>query len=75
MLRLCAELRIGAVETTLPGETLHEASELFLTSSTREIQPLVTVDGRPVGDGEPGRLTEQLAGAYAQMVARELSED
>lgn len=72
VLRLCAALRIGAIETSLPGEVLHEAEELFLTSSTREVQPLVEVDGRPVGDGKPGRLTGRLSQAYSEMVEREL---
>jgi branched-chain amino acid aminotransferase len=73
VLRLCAKLRVGAIETTLPGQVLHEAEELFLTSSTREVQPLVEVDGRPIGDGRPGRLTARLSDAYAEMVERELN--
>jgi branched-chain amino acid aminotransferase len=72
VLRLCARLRIGAVETTLPGQVLHESEELFLTSSTREIQPLVSVDGRPIGNGKPGRVTERLAEAYSEVVRSEL---
>jgi branched-chain amino acid aminotransferase len=73
VLRLCAELRIGAVATALPAEALHEAEELFLTSSTREIQPLVAVASRPIGDGRPGRLTERLREAYSEMVEREMN--
>jgi branched-chain amino acid aminotransferase len=72
ILRLCARLRIGAVETALPHQVLHEVEELFLTSSTREVQPLVAIDGRPVGDGQPGRLTTRLKEAYSEMVNREL---
>jgi branched-chain amino acid aminotransferase len=72
VLRLCARLRIGAVETSLPGQVLHQSEEIFLTSSTREIQPLVAVDGRPIGNGRPGRVTERLAAAYSEMVSAEL---
>jgi branched-chain amino acid aminotransferase len=72
ILRLCAKLRIGAVETALPYQVLHEAEELFLTSSTREVQPLVGVDGRPVGDGRPGRLTTRLMEGYKEMVKAEV---
>jgi branched-chain amino acid aminotransferase len=74
VLRVCAGLRIGAVEAALPGQLLHEVEEAFLTSSTREIQPLVAVDGRPIGEGEPGRLTLRLARAYSDMVKGALSE-
>jgi branched-chain amino acid aminotransferase len=73
VLGLCARLRIGAVETRLPAQVLHESEELFLTSSTREIQPLVVIEDRPIGNGEPGKLTERLAGAYSEMVRAALA--
>jgi branched-chain amino acid aminotransferase len=72
LLRLCARLRIGAVEATLQAEVLHESQEMFLTSSTREVQPLVAIDNRPIGNGEPGKLTLRLAEAYSEMVRVEL---
>jgi branched-chain amino acid aminotransferase len=66
-------LRLSAgAETEIPATALHDADELFLTSSTREIQPLVAVDGRPVGTGEPGEITHRLAAAYREMVSAEL---
>jgi branched-chain amino acid aminotransferase len=72
VLRLCVEHRIDAHERRLPPTALAEADEAFLTSSTRELQPLVAVDGRPVGPGEPGMLTRGLAEAYSAMVAASL---
>jgi branched-chain amino acid aminotransferase len=72
VLALCADLGLGGVETELPASALAVAHELFLTSSTREVQPLVEVDGQPVGDGSPGEVTTQLALAYSDMVEREL---
>jgi branched-chain amino acid aminotransferase len=60
VLRLCRELRIEAVETDLPRRALAGAEEIFLTSSTREIQALVALDGRPVGSGDHGPLTARL---------------
>jgi branched-chain amino acid aminotransferase len=62
-------LELGAVERTLSPEDLLRAEEAFLTSSTREVQPLVAIDGRPVGTGEPGAVTQRLAEAYSAMVA------
>ncbi len=74
VLRLCAELGLGGVETELPAAVLEEADELFLTSSTREVQPLVELDGRPVGTGSPGDITRRLADAYTAMVRAWLAE-
>jgi branched-chain amino acid aminotransferase len=66
-------LSLGATEANLPAGALQEADELFLTSSTREIQPVVEIDGRPVGVGRPGEVTTNLALAYSELVERELS--
>jgi branched-chain amino acid aminotransferase len=46
VLRLCEELNIEAAETDLSLESLHQAEEMFLTSSTRGVQPLVGWPGR-----------------------------
>jgi branched-chain amino acid aminotransferase len=61
-------LALGATEQTLVAEDLVHAEEAFLTSSTREVQPLVAIDGRPVSAGEPGPITRRLAEAYSAMV-------
>jgi branched-chain amino acid aminotransferase len=74
VLRLCAELGIEAAEADLPPGVLMSADELFLTSSTRGIQPLVVVDRRPVGTGTPGPVTLQLIDAFRTAVASMPSE-
>ena len=55
-------LELGAVERRLSSDDVGTAEEAFLTSSTREVQPLVAVDGRRdrrrqagPGDGAPRR--------------------
>lgn len=40
------------------------AQELLLTSSTKEIMPITRLDGKPVGDGNPGRMFAQLYQLY-----------
>jgi branched-chain amino acid aminotransferase len=54
----------GAREVDLPYEVLGTAEEVFLTSTLRDVQAVVAVDGRPVGDGRPGPLTLQAAKAF-----------
>lgn len=68
ILELAAEHGVASSEAPVDPELLHDASEAFLTSSVREIVPLVRVDGRLIGDGTPGRLTRTLMAAYAQRV-------
>jgi len=61
----------GAVERDLPLKALAEADEAFLTSSTREVQPIHQVDGRDLPSC-PGPLTQATADAFAALVARTL---
>ena len=52
------------------GEKLDEA---FLTSSSRGVVPIVSIDGKPVGQGRPGDWTKTLSKAY-QAYLKESSE-
>jgi branched-chain amino acid aminotransferase len=42
----------------------YRADELFLTSSVRQVVGLVALDGRDVGAGRPGPITQRVAAAY-----------
>ncbi len=69
VLELCESLGLRAEEAVLEDTALGHAAEAFLTSTTREIVPIVSVDGQPVGDGRPGPLTRQLLAAFRARVA------
>ena len=47
------------------------AKEAFLTSTTSFVMPIVSIDGAPVGEGGPGRVTLRLLDAYR----RHLNQD
>lgn len=42
------------------------AAEAFLTSTTSFVLPVVSIDGRPVGDGKPGPMARRLLGLYRE---------
>ena len=67
------EIGIDVREETLHPNDLESADEMFITSTTRELSPVVNVDGRVVGTGKPGPITQQLLARY-QARAREQSE-
>lgn len=52
----------------LPAAALADADEIFISSTTREILPVVRVDGRIVGSGSPGPLTRRLLLAFRKSV-------
>jgi branched-chain amino acid aminotransferase len=47
-------------DAVLRDDDLFNADEVFLTSTTRELVPIVRIDDRPVGDGNPGPITRKL---------------
>jgi branched-chain amino acid aminotransferase len=49
-------------------QDLLAADEAFLTSTTREIVPIVRVDGHRIGSGTPGPVTQALLRAFRQRV-------
>lgn len=51
---------------------LRAASEILLGAATREVQPVTTLDGNPVGDGKPGPVWRRLYDAY-QAYKREIA--
>jgi len=59
------------VEQDLPVGSLATADEAFLTSSTREVQPIRAVDGR-ILPAAPGPLSAAAAAAFTALVEREL---
>jgi branched-chain amino acid aminotransferase len=58
-------------EVDLPLDALAGADEAFLTSSTREVQPIGNVDGHPL-PAAPGPCTREAMAALAGVVARDL---
>jgi D-alanine transaminase len=48
---------IEVVESPIPASALQGMDELFITGTTTEVVPIVSMDGRPVGAGEPGPVT------------------
>ncbi|HEX9704306.1 MAG TPA: aminotransferase class IV [Gemmatimonadales bacterium] len=60
VLELVRELRLPAREEPVLATELTRASELFFTGTTTDVMPVVRLDGRPVGNGQPGPVARQL---------------
>ena len=72
MFELGRDVGIEVREETLTPQDLDTADEMFITSTTRELSPVVNVDGRIVGTGRPGPITRKLTALYQQR-AQELT--
>jgi len=47
-------------EEPIALEALANAEEAFITSSTKNVLPVIAIDGKPIGNGAPGPVTQQL---------------
>ena len=73
VLELAAELDLPVREEAFDAAALHTADELFLASTTADVMPIVSVDGRSAGGGAPGPITRALVEAMAARLAREVA--
>ncbi len=71
VLELAPALGIATSEREMTEPELAAASEIFLTSSIREIAPLVRIATIAIGAGRCGLVTQQFIDAYAALVREE----
>ncbi|MES4903775.1 MULTISPECIES: aminodeoxychorismate lyase [unclassified Streptomyces] len=62
---------VGAKETDLPFDVLERAEEIFLTSTTRDVQAVHRLDERPL-PGAPGPVTAEAMRVFAERAADDL---
>ena len=70
VLELCHEHAIPAREVDLSLTELYRADEVFCTGTMGEVTPVRRIDGRAIGAGSPGTLSQRLGGLYQELVRR-----
>jgi branched-chain amino acid aminotransferase len=66
LLELAPSLGLGVVLRRLEPHDLVGADEVILTSTIREVVPVVRIDGHQIAAGRPGRWARQLLEAFRQ---------
>lgn len=64
VIEIARNANIKVQERHLNEAELYGADEIWMTSSTREIAPVIALNGEPVGDGKPGPLWQQVVDDY-----------
>ena len=62
--QLCTEAGIRFELRRVSREEVMKADEILLSSATKEVLPVTTLDGQPVGNGRPGPIYEKLYAGY-----------
>ncbi len=70
VLELAREAGIETTELPMTRHDIYVADECFLTGSAAEVIPAVTLDGRKIGDGKVGPITQQLNKAFRELVRK-----
>ena len=74
VLTLAREQQLRIEERPFSIEQARRASEAFITSATTFVMPVISIDGNPIGDGLPGRLTRRLRELYIQAALDSVGE-
>jgi branched-chain amino acid aminotransferase len=71
VMELAAQRKIAVRESNLTRYDLMTADEVFLTGTAAEIVPVVSMDGRTIGSGQPGPLALKLTEDFRKLTCSE----
>jgi len=66
VLELAIKEGISCVEQEISEQQLCNADEIWLTSSTKEIMPVIELNRQAVADGQPGPLWKKISSRYSK---------
>jgi len=70
VLEVAAALSLPASEAALALYDVYTADEVFMTGSGAEIMPIISVDGRSIGNGKPGPITARLQHGFREVTEK-----
>ncbi|MFC7392790.1 D-amino-acid transaminase [Scopulibacillus cellulosilyticus] len=73
VLRFAKEEHFEVIENTFSTEELLKADEVFITSTTSEISPVVKIDDQIIGEGRPGIVTAALQKKFEEEINKLVS--
>ncbi len=69
VINLAKKAEIPVEETTLQRYDLYTADECFLTGSGAEVIAVIDIDGRKIGSGKPGPMTQDMLKRFREFIA------
>ena len=62
--KLATQYDIEVIQRTIDRSELYLADEMFLSGSSMNVTPVISIDHRAIGSGHTGKITSQLMKAY-----------
>ena len=73
IVRLAAQFNFQVIEEPFTKEALYTMDEVFITNTGVNICPVSEIDGILIGNGECGKITEQLIAAFNQLLPSKIA--
>jgi len=73
VLKLAREAQIKVEERPFSVAEAQQAVEAFVTSATTFVMPVISIDGRTLGDGAPGPISRRLRELYINMALEDIA--
>lgn len=70
VLELATKCGFNSRESDVTEQMLHQADEIWLTSSTKAVLPVTKLDGVAVGSGKPGETWKKMHDCFQQQIDR-----
>ncbi|MDE1845402.1 MAG: branched-chain amino acid transaminase [Thaumarchaeota archaeon] len=67
VVKIAEDLGYQIIEREIPRTEIYFADEVFLTGTAAEISPVISIDGKRVGDGKVGKITENIRKVYSDI--------
>lgn len=67
VIKIAEDLGYQIVEREIPRTEIYFADEVFLTGTAAEITPVISIDGKKVGDGKVGKITGDIRKTYSDI--------
>ena len=68
IMKIGMDLDIDVKERNVTRSELVISDEIFLTGTAAEITPIISIDGKKVGNGKPGIITKKMMEEYTEIV-------
>ena len=64
VIQIARDLGYETIEREIPRTEAYFADEIFLTGTAAEVTPVISIDGKKIGDGKVGKITGKIRSAY-----------
>ena len=67
VIKIAKDLGYQTIEREIPRTEIYFSDEVFLTGTAAEITPVISIDGKTVGDGKVGKITGRIRTTYSDI--------